>query len=151
MNYERSDDEKELKMVPIVGQNNNKSDVLRDSNSNSDNKSQENLFDKDINKEVEMTPKTTFNTKVVWALKKLQASNNNDANKTVKQATHVKGAIKNLNFLIDLAMLSNDIKLTMEEPQTFNEAWNHPINESCRKWQEAFCKECSNMNKQQVQ
>ena len=108
-------------MIPRVSQNNGNSDELIDFNSDTDDKN-----DEDINKEVKATPQTTINTKVVQAMKKLQASYNNDANKIIKQATKEKGAIENLNFLINVAMVSNGIKPTMEEPQTFNKAWNHP-------------------------
>ena len=41
-----------------------------------------------------------------------------------------KSAIKNLNFLLDLAMVSNDTKPVPEEPKTFNEGWNQP-NKNC--------------------
>ena len=44
-----------------------------------------NLFDKDNNDDIEVTPKTTVNTEVVQAMKKLQASYNNNANKLSKQ------------------------------------------------------------------
>ena len=37
-----------------------------------------------------------------------------------------KSAIKNLNFLIDLAMMTTDTKPVPEEPKTFTKAWNHP-------------------------
>ena len=83
-------------------------------------------------------------------MKKLQASYNDDSKKIVEQAMQKKGAIKNFNFLIDLAMVSNDIKSTLEKPQMFNKSWNHPNKESHRKWQEAICKEFMDMNKQQV-
>ena len=71
-------------------------------------------------------------------MKKLQASYNDNANKMIKQATKEKSAINNLNFLIDLAMVSNDVKPTLEEPQTFNEAQNHPIQESCIKMARSY-------------
>ena len=76
-------------------------------------------------------------------MQKLQVSYNDNANKIVN-------AIKNLNFLINLAMVSNNTKSTLEEPQTFNEAWTHPMEDSCNKWQEAICKEFAGINKQQV-
>ena len=59
-------------------------------------------------------------------MKKLQALYNNDATKTIKQATQEKSAIKNLNFLINLVMVTTDTKPIPEEPKTFTEAWNHP-------------------------
>ena len=40
-----------------------------------------NLFDKDNNDDIEVTPKTTVNTEVVQAMKKLQASYNKNAKK----------------------------------------------------------------------
>ena len=59
-------------------------------------------------------------------MKKLQASYNDDANKIVEQYTKEKGAIENLSFVVDLAMVSSNIKATLDEPQMFNKAWNHP-------------------------
>ena len=35
---------------------------------------------------------------------------------------------KIFNFLIDPAMVTSNTKPTVDEPQTFNEAWNHPNN-----------------------
>ena len=67
-------------------------------------------------------------------MKKLQPLNYNYTNKIVKQATQEEGAIEHLNFLINLAMVSSNIKPTLDEPQMFNEAWNHPNEESCKKW-----------------
>ena len=61
-----------------------------------------------------------------------------------------KSAIKNLNFLMDLAMVISNIKPVPEEPMSFNEAWNRPNANSHAKWQETICKEFSHMNKQQV-
>ena len=60
---------------------------------------------------------------------------------------------ENLNFLIDLAiiaMVAKDTKPTKDKPQTFYQAWNHPISESQRKWGEALQKEFGDMKKQQV-
>ena len=71
------------------------------------------------------TIKITVNAKVVEAMKKLQASYNDNANKIIKEATQVQVA-KNLNFLIDLAMFTTDTKQVPEEPVLFKEAWNHP-------------------------
>ena len=56
-------------------------------------------------------------------MKKLQALYNDNANKIVKQATNVKSAIKNLNFLIDLSMVTTDTKCVPEEPKSFTQAW----------------------------
>ena len=130
--YEGWKDEEELKTVPLVN-NNNISDILTNSKSDdgikNDNK---NIFDDDINDEVEATTETTINAKVVLAMKKLQALYNDNANKFVEQTTKEKRAIKNLNFLIDIAMVTNDTKPIPEEPQTFNEAWDQP-NENSHK------------------
>ena len=82
-------------------------------------------------------------------MKKLQASYNDNANKIIEQATK-KGAIKELNFLINLSMVNTDTKLVPEEPKTFAKAWNHPNANSHATWQEAIKKEFANMNKQQV-
>ena len=54
-------------------------------------------------------------------MKKMQ-----DANKIVKQATQEKSAIKNLNFLIDLAMVSSNTKLSLDGPQMSNKDWKYP-------------------------
>ena len=55
-------------------------------------------------------------------MRKLQASYNEDANKIIKEATQDKNAIKNLNFLIDLTMVTSDTKPIPEEPMTFAKA-----------------------------
>ena len=52
-------------------------------------------------------------------MKKLQASYNNDANKIVKQTTKEKTAIKKLNFLIDLGMVTSNTKHVPGKPKTF--------------------------------
>ena len=80
------------------------------------------FFDKDVNDQVKATPQTIINAKVVQAMKKLQASHNNDASKIVEQATQGKSTIENLNFLIDLAMVTTDTKPVPEEPKTFTKA-----------------------------
>ena len=74
---------------------------------------------------------------------------NDDANKIIKEATQVKVA-KNLNFLIDLAMVTTDTMSVLEKPPSFDVAWNHPNATSQEKWQEAIQKKFTNMNKQQV-
>ena len=63
-------------------------------------------------------------------MKKLKTSYNNDGNKIVKKATQDKIANKNLNFLVDLAMVASNTKPTEDKPQMFNEAWHHPNKES---------------------
>ena len=121
-------------MVPLVSENNNNYNVVSDSNSeDNNNNGNKNFFDEDNDNEVKAIPKTTINAKVVHGMKKLQALYNNDAKK-FKQAAQEKCAIKNLNFLIDLAILSNNTKPSLEEPQTFNIAWNHPSKEFYKKW-----------------
>ena len=52
---------KELEMVHVVNQNNFNYNVVRDPKSESDDKSEENLFDIDIDKKVKAAPKTTIN------------------------------------------------------------------------------------------
>ena len=83
-------------------------------------------------------------------MKKLQVSSNNNVNKIIEQAMNEKGAIKNLNFLMDLSMVTTNIEYIPKEPKTFIKAWNHPNPNSHAKWQEAIKKEFTNMNKQQV-
>ena len=82
-------------------------------------------------------------------MKKLQASYNDNADKIIKDATHVKVS-KNLNFLIDLAMVTTDSVAVPEEPASFNKAWNHPNATSREKCQKAIHKQFADMNKQQV-
>ena len=113
--YERSDDDKELKTVPVINQNKNDNyNAVSDSESKSN--IEENPFEVDVNKEVKLTPQTTVNSKVAQAMKKLQASYDNDINEFFKKAQ------KHLNFSIDLAMVAGDPKSTKDESQTFNEA-----------------------------
>ena len=59
---------------------------------------------------------------MVQAVKQLQASYNDDANKIIKQAMNKKSAIENLNFLIDLSMVTTDNKPVLEEPKSFTKA-----------------------------
>ena len=73
-----------------------------------------------------------------------------DANKIVEQATQERNALKNFNFIINLVMVTNDTKPAPGELQTFNETWNHPNNDSHKKWQEVIHKEFTDMSKQQV-
>ena len=95
-------------------------------------------------------PQNHYQCKSGSCNEKIQASYNDNANKIVKQATKEKSAIKNLNFLINLALVTIDTKPVPEEPQTFNEALDHPNKNSWKKWWEVICKEFSNINKQQV-
>ena len=124
-NYEIERLDEELKLVPIINNYNN-SNVVSDSICDKDTKNDNKIFSTKIDDEVKVTPKPTINTKVVQAMKKLQALYNDHSNKIVKQATQEKNAIKNLNFSIVLAMVTNDTKPTTKEPQTFNKDWNHP-------------------------
>ena len=150
MSYEGSNEEEELEIVPIDNKNNNVN-VVSDSNSDSSDEvfknNEENFFDEDINDQVIALPITTVNAKVIWA--KLQALYNDGANKIIKEVMQVKVS-KNLNFLIVLAMVTTETMPVPEEPVSFNEAWNHSNATSSEKWQEAICKEFTDMNKQQV-
>ena len=65
-------------------------------------------------------------------MKKLQGLYNDNANKIVKQAKNEKSAIKNLNVLIDLSMVTTDIKCVPEETKIFTEPWNHLNPNSCQ-------------------
>ena len=153
MCYEGSDDQEELETVPVENNNNNNVNVVSDSDSDSSDEDfksiKENLFDDDIEDQVKASPGTTVNAKVAQAMKKLQASYNDDANKIIKEAMQDK-VIENLNFLINLAMVTTDTMPVLEEPMTLNEAWDHPNANTHAKWQEAICYEFTNMNKQQV-
>ena len=70
----------------------------------------ENLFDEDIDDTVIASPKTMINTKVIQAMKKLQASYNNNANKIIEEVFNFQVS-KSLNFLIDLAMAPPNLYL----------------------------------------
>ena len=61
-----------------------------------------------------------------------------------------KGAIKKFKFLTDLAIVINNTMPVPEEPKTFNQAWDHPKKNSCKKWPEVIRKEFVDMNKQKV-
>ena len=115
-------------MVPVVITTNNVnvvSDFDSDSSKDDIENNYDNFFYKDINDQVKATPQTTINGKVVQAMKKLQASYNNNANKIVEQATQEKSANKNLNSIIDLAVVTSSTKPVPKEPKTFNKAWDH--------------------------
>ena len=72
--YEGMDDEEELQTVPIAINTNNVN-VLSDSDSGSSKddieNNDDNIFDGDIDNQVNATPQTTINVKVVQAMKKL--------------------------------------------------------------------------------
>ena len=152
MRFEGSDEEEELKIVPVVNNNNN-INVVSDSDSDSSEEdvknNKDNFLDEDIHDQVKIYPQTTVNSKVVQAMKKLQALYNEDANKNMEEATQDK-AVKKFNFLIDLAMVTIDTMPVPEEPTTFAKAWNHPNASSHAKWKEAICKEFADMNKQKL-
>ena len=63
--YKGSGDNKELKIVPLINQNNNDNNYNVVSDSESKNADGGNLFDEDVNKEVEATPRIIVNGKVV--------------------------------------------------------------------------------------
>ena len=63
-----------------------------------------------------MTPKTTINTTVVRA-KKNTTSTKMMPTKLLSKLYKEKKAIKNLNFLIDLAMVSNNTKPYLKSPK----------------------------------
>ena len=136
MTYEGTDEEEELKTVSVAN-NNSTLNVVSDSDIDSSKEDFENknvnFFDNDINNQVKITPQTTINAKVVQAMKKLQALYNDNANKIIKQVTKEKGAIENLNFLINLAMITTDTKPVSEEPKNLVKAWNHPNSNPCAK------------------
>ena len=120
MSYKSSDGEVEPKTFPIINNdNNNNCNLVTDSNpyTNIENDNND-FFDKDINNQVEATPNTSINAKVVHTMKNLQVLSNDDTTKFSSKLLK-KNAIKNLNFLIDLAMVTNDIKLAPEKPQIF--------------------------------
>ena len=97
MSYEGSNDEEEIKTIPVIHQNNNNNyNVVNDSESQSNN--WKNLFDEDFDVEVKATLKITINAKVVHAMKKLQALYNNNVNKIVNKAAQEKTANKNWIF-----------------------------------------------------
>ena len=108
-----------------------------------------NFFEEDVNEQVIALPTTPINSKLIRAMKKLQASYNEDATKIIEEGTNVK-TTENLNFLIDLAMITTKSLPVPEEPTSFNEAWNHPDITCREKWREAICREFAGMNKQQV-
>ena len=83
------------------------------------------FFDEYIKDQVLASPKTTVNAKVIRAMKKLQALYNNDMNEIIKGAMQDKVA-KNLNFLINLAMVTTNTMPVPKEPASFHEAGNYP-------------------------
>ena len=118
--YEGPDDEEELKTVPVINNINNNYNGVIDSESNHDNEG--NLFVEDFDMEVKAAPETTINTKVVCAIKNFKLH-------IIIMSTHNKI----FNLMINLAMVASITKPTVDEPQKFNKAWNHPNIESKRK------------------
>ena len=134
---EGSDREEELKTDPLVINNNNVN-VVNDSQSDSSKEdfknNSNNFFDDYINDQVKASPQTTVHAKVVQAMKK-QASYNDDANKIIKQATHQKSAIKNLNFLIEsCTWRTQELQWSLEPSQheLFNEIARSNQKEICQ-------------------
>ena len=70
VSYEGSEKEVEHESVPVINNNNNTVNIVPDSNSDDDIKNDtKNVFDKDINNEVEVTPQTTINAKLVHPMR----------------------------------------------------------------------------------
>ena len=114
MSYEGQDNEEELKMVPVINNNNNLN-VVSDPNNYDDIKNDNNnFFDKDIDDEVKATLQTAINTKVVCAIKKLQALYNNDANKIIKNATK-KACHQEFKLPDGSSMVTNDTKPVLNQ------------------------------------
>ena len=67
MTYKGLDNEEELKMVPVTSHNNNNYNYVV-SHSEGNDVVNENLFDKDVDDEVEASSKTNVNLKVVRAI-----------------------------------------------------------------------------------
>ena len=107
--YKWSDDDEKLKMVPVINKNYNNYNIDSDSKSESDDKNKK-PFQWGYQQISQSNPKTTINSKVVQAMQKLQALYSNNANNQEKSAN------KNLNFLIDLAMVSSDTKPILGKP-----------------------------------
>ena len=63
------------------------------------------IFEREIKEELEVTPKSSSNIKMIRAKNTLQASHGKDANKIVGLAKQEKNIGETLNFLIDLATL----------------------------------------------
>ena len=72
-------------------------------------------------------------------MEKLQASYNDETKKLIKEATQEK-ANENLNFLIDLAMVTKDTMPIPEKPTAFAEAWNHPNANSFKNGEKPYAK-----------
>ena len=107
------DDDDEVEPVQEVNQNNNNYYyAVCDSKSDDE----ENIFDEDINDELEANPKIAVNANMVQAMKKQEASYNDDANKIVKE---VVGKKKSKIFVIDLAIaiVADDTKPPRMSPR----------------------------------
>ena len=126
--YKGSDGDDKVETSEINQNISNNSNYNVVSDFESDDKAKENFLDEHASHEVEATYKTTVDAEVVRAMKKFQASYNNDANKIIKKVAQEKSEKENLFFLLDLAtiaMVTEDTKPTKDEPQTFNDVWNH--------------------------
>ena len=89
--YKGSDDEEDVKTDSTHNENNNNSYNIV-SNSQSDDKDKKNIFEEQVNDEIKVTPKTTLNPKLICAMKTLKVLCNENAKKTVEQATQEKSA-----------------------------------------------------------
>ena len=97
--YEGGNNEEELELVPIVNQNKKYNNTVSDSNIECNDKSEENIFKKVMMKS-KQSPRPTSMLKWFVQLRSY---------KLHTRAMPTKSSIKNLNFLINLAMVSSDI------------------------------------------
>ena len=83
--YEGCNDEEELKMAPVVNQNNSKNIVSDSSSESNEEDAGENIFDDNIDAQVTATPKTTINAKVVHAIRTVRASSKGNTKKKLSK------------------------------------------------------------------
>ena len=91
------------------------------------------LFQHRIEAKIELTLKTTLNSKMVRGIKSLQGSYNADANEILRWAKQENRTRENMDFLVNLATISMVVeyaKPTEDKLQTFNKPWKHPDLES---------------------
>ena len=114
MSYEDSDEKEELKTVPIISKNN-----FENFNSDSTVTLKTKITTKTFSTKILMTkskrPPKPLSSPSGSSDEKIQALYNDDSNKIGEQAMQEKNAIKNLNLLINLAMVTNDTKPVPEE------------------------------------
>ena len=86
----------EITVVPVSydGLDDDKRSKYAVSNLESNDEAEENLFEEQIQDEIEVIPKTTFNPKLVKAVKNLQALYNEDTNMIIEQALQEKSVCK---------------------------------------------------------